>query len=404
MHPKSLTWTSFLCPAWTNRRHRRSTDWRLRRWHSAGGCGWGANRCRTYWWGSNWRSPPGWPRWCPHQAHGGRPGWNTLWVEQRDVLWGVHISDLIHLLSCHESVFAVDPSKEATFKVAPSKWEAVDEAELESQGETCSGIRPLPNIWKALTSIHFLSLFTSSAVCVLSLPSSFFISCDNFEMGDVRAARRNEKVGCRFFQYCAPNCQLIHQHQQTVKLRRDAEDSDDDDRSPRSDENQSYFNPIRDESDAKAKMSEMNEEKRTKLREIEVLYRIPQTLPYINICDDVGVHFPFIAPSGEGHEVPGWAGVWEATQKARAEHSGTGRALQGQTTAKGSESGCAPCSIDDTTCRTWNWIRGPFIILPVGKRKGETWTWEREGEERERESWGPAERLEEGQRKGGHAH
>ena len=33
-------------------------------------------------------------------------------------------------------VFKVDQSKEATFKVAPSKWEAVDEAELESQGET----------------------------------------------------------------------------------------------------------------------------------------------------------------------------------------------------------------------------------------------------------------------------
>lgn len=29
----------------------------------------------------------------------------------------------------------VDPSKDAPFKVAPSKWEAVDEAELESQGE-----------------------------------------------------------------------------------------------------------------------------------------------------------------------------------------------------------------------------------------------------------------------------
>lgn len=29
---------------------------------------------------------------------------------------------------------SVDQSKEATFKVAPSKWEAVDEAELESQG------------------------------------------------------------------------------------------------------------------------------------------------------------------------------------------------------------------------------------------------------------------------------
>lgn len=33
-------------------------------------------------------------------------------------------------------VFIVDQSKEATFKVAPSKWEAVDEAELQAQGET----------------------------------------------------------------------------------------------------------------------------------------------------------------------------------------------------------------------------------------------------------------------------
>lgn len=43
-------------------------------------------------------------------------------------------------------VFIVDQSKEATFKVAPSKWEAVDESELESQGETYSitGIRLRP--------------------------------------------------------------------------------------------------------------------------------------------------------------------------------------------------------------------------------------------------------------------
>lgn len=32
--------------------------------------------------------------------------------------------------------FIVDQSKEATFKVAPSKWEAVDESELQAQGET----------------------------------------------------------------------------------------------------------------------------------------------------------------------------------------------------------------------------------------------------------------------------
>lgn len=59
-------------------------------------------------------------------------------------------------------------------------------------------------------------------------------------------------------------------------------------------------------------MSEMNEEKRTKLREIEVLYHIKRVPAYTTIC---GVlysneihcfyHFPFIAHPGEGHEVPG---------------------------------------------------------------------------------------------------
>ncbi|XP_034717918.1 U2 snRNP-associated SURP motif-containing protein isoform X2 [Etheostoma cragini] len=94
----------------------------------------------------------------------------------------------------------LDPSKESAFKVAPSKWEAVDESELEAQAVTTSK-------WE-----------------IFEPPEE---------------TKKNE------------------------------EDSDDD-RSPRSDDNQSYSNPIRDESDIKAKMSEMNEEKRTKLREIEV--------------------------------------------------------------------------------------------------------------------------------------
>uniref|UniRef100_A0A3Q3NK24 U2 snRNP-associated SURP motif-containing protein n=1 Tax=Labrus bergylta TaxID=56723 RepID=A0A3Q3NK24_9LABR len=84
-----------------------------------------------------------------------------------------------------------DQSKEATFKVAPSKWEAVDEAELESQAVTTSK-------WE-----------------------------------------------------------MFEQPEETKK-------------SPRSDDNQSFSNPARDDSDYKAKQSEMNEEKRTKLREIEV--------------------------------------------------------------------------------------------------------------------------------------
>uniref|UniRef100_A0A1A7WGT1 U2 snRNP-associated SURP domain containing n=1 Tax=Iconisemion striatum TaxID=60296 RepID=A0A1A7WGT1_9TELE len=94
-----------------------------------------------------------------------------------------------------------DQSKEATFKVAPSKWEAVDEAELASQAVTTSK-------WEAF--------------------------------------------------------------EQPEESKHRAEDSDEDERSPRSDDNQSYSNPIRDDSDMKAKMSEMNEEKRSKLREIEV--------------------------------------------------------------------------------------------------------------------------------------
>ncbi|XP_034562002.1 U2 snRNP-associated SURP motif-containing protein isoform X3 [Notolabrus celidotus] len=102
----------------------------------------------------------------------------------------------------------LDQSKESTFKVAPSKWEAVDEAELESQGQA-------PNYSSVTTS--------------------------KWEM-----------------------------FEQPEEAKKDDEDSDYDDRSPRSDENQSYSNPVRDDPDFKAKLSEMNEEKRTKLREIEV--------------------------------------------------------------------------------------------------------------------------------------
>uniref|UniRef100_H2M334 U2 snRNP-associated SURP domain containing n=1 Tax=Oryzias latipes TaxID=8090 RepID=H2M334_ORYLA len=96
-----------------------------------------------------------------------------------------------------------DQSKEATFKVAPSKWEAVDEAELQAQAVTTSK-------WE-----------------------------------------------------------IFEQPEETKKSVFQGEDSDDD-RSPRSEENQSYSNPIKDDADTKAKSSGMNEEKRTKLREIEV--------------------------------------------------------------------------------------------------------------------------------------
>ncbi|XP_037136000.1 U2 snRNP-associated SURP motif-containing protein isoform X1 [Syngnathus acus] len=91
-----------------------------------------------------------------------------------------------------------DQSKEATFKVAPSKWEAVDESELESQAVTTSK-------WEAF--------------------------------------------------------------EQPEEPKRYAENSDEE-RSPRSAvATPSYSNPARDDADLKAKL---NEEKRSKLREIEV--------------------------------------------------------------------------------------------------------------------------------------
>ncbi|XP_061777210.1 U2 snRNP-associated SURP motif-containing protein isoform X4 [Nerophis ophidion] len=88
-----------------------------------------------------------------------------------------------------------DQSKEATFKVAPSKWEAVDESELASQAVTTSK-------WEA------------------------------FEQPE-EGKRHN--------------------------------DNSDEERSPRSVDTPGYSNAIRDDVDLK-----MNEEKRTKLREIEV--------------------------------------------------------------------------------------------------------------------------------------
>uniref|UniRef100_A0A673W2Z2 U2 snRNP-associated SURP domain containing n=1 Tax=Salmo trutta TaxID=8032 RepID=A0A673W2Z2_SALTR len=52
--------------------------------------------------------------------------------------------------------------------------------------------------------------------------------------------------------------------------KKDEDDSDDDTKSSRSEEPPSYPNPIRDDLDSKTKHSEMNEDRRTKLREIEV--------------------------------------------------------------------------------------------------------------------------------------
>ncbi|XP_053714556.1 U2 snRNP-associated SURP motif-containing protein isoform X2 [Synchiropus splendidus] len=91
-----------------------------------------------------------------------------------------------------------DQSKEAAFKVAPSKWEAVDESELASQAVTTS----------------------------------------KWEM-----------------------------FEQPEEAKKD-DDSDDYDKS--SGDTPSYSNSSKDDGDGKTKMSEMNEEKRSKLREIEV--------------------------------------------------------------------------------------------------------------------------------------
>uniref|UniRef100_A0A8K9X7V8 U2 snRNP-associated SURP motif-containing protein n=1 Tax=Oncorhynchus mykiss TaxID=8022 RepID=A0A8K9X7V8_ONCMY len=93
-------------------------------------------------------------------------------------------------------------AKAASFKVAPSKWEAVDESELEAQAVTTSK-------WEIF--------------------------------------------------------------EQPEEENKDEDDSDDEDtKSSRSEEPPSYSNPIRDDLDSKTKHSEMNEDRRTKLREIEV--------------------------------------------------------------------------------------------------------------------------------------
>ncbi|XP_019897503.1 U2 snRNP-associated SURP motif-containing protein isoform X2 [Esox lucius] len=94
-------------------------------------------------------------------------------------------------------------AKAAAFKVAPSKWEAVDESALEAQAVTTSK-------WE------------------------------------------------------------IFEQPEEEEKKKDEDDSDEDTKSSRSEEPQSFSNPFRDESDSKAKLSEINEDRRSKLREIEV--------------------------------------------------------------------------------------------------------------------------------------
>ncbi|XP_044144569.1 U2 snRNP-associated SURP motif-containing protein isoform X4 [Bufo gargarizans] len=102
-----------------------------------------------------------------------------------------------------------EKKNEPIFKVAPSKWEAVDESELESQAVTTS----------------------------------------KWEVFDQHEASDEEE-----------------------NLNQEEESEDEDDTQSSKSEDQHYYNPIRDDmSDSKSmKYSEMSEEKRAKLREIEL--------------------------------------------------------------------------------------------------------------------------------------
>uniref|UniRef100_A0AAY4DCB1 U2 snRNP-associated SURP motif-containing protein n=1 Tax=Denticeps clupeoides TaxID=299321 RepID=A0AAY4DCB1_9TELE len=95
-------------------------------------------------------------------------------------------------------------SKMSAFKVAPSKWEAVDEAELQAQAVTTSK-------WE-----------------------------------------------------------VIEQPEDSGEPKKDEDDSDNDAKSSRSEEQQAFSNPVKTDVSDKSKHSEINEEKRSKLREIEL--------------------------------------------------------------------------------------------------------------------------------------
>ncbi|XP_068136871.1 U2 snRNP-associated SURP motif-containing protein isoform X3 [Hyperolius riggenbachi] len=123
-----------------------------------------------------------------------------------------------------------DDSKknEPIFKVAPSKWEAVDESELESQGET----------------LH--------SSCVGKPPTLLLhsVTTSKWEMFDQHEESDEEEI---------PN-------------QEEESEDEDDTQSSKSEDQHYYSNPIRDDmSDSKSlKYSEMSEEKRAKLREIEL--------------------------------------------------------------------------------------------------------------------------------------
>lgn len=75
----------------------------------------------------------------------------------------------------------MDQSKEATFKVAPSKWEAVDEAELQAQGET---LKMASNYSILDLNVHCHRFFHMHSWFHLCCAFCLLLSCDNFKMGD----------------------------------------------------------------------------------------------------------------------------------------------------------------------------------------------------------------------------
>ncbi|XP_043926943.1 U2 snRNP-associated SURP motif-containing protein isoform X2 [Protopterus annectens] len=105
---------------------------------------------------------------------------------------------------------------EPVFKVAPSKWEAVDESELEAQAVTTS----------------------------------------KWEMFDQQEHSEEEE-----------------ETQQNSQEKEESEDDEDDSQSSESEETHTYYNPVKEEipeSKSSTKYSEISEEKRAKLREIEL--------------------------------------------------------------------------------------------------------------------------------------
>ena len=115
----------------------------------------------------------------------------------------------MHLLNCDSEKFVfgfvVDQCKEAAFKVAPSKWEAVDESELSSQGETsrwqinqlsCKNTLQLNSSCIDGMIVMHVKLYLPR--CCFLIASLLLLSCDDLKMGGAGADRTNKKVSCVF--------------------------------------------------------------------------------------------------------------------------------------------------------------------------------------------------------------